>query len=335
MKFGVVGRTHLLIASARRVVASGHELTVVATAAPSPEYQAGIDEFAALAREAGCPFFVAGRLNDEHADRLTQSGAEAVISINWPTVMSPRVLDAPRFGVLNAHAGDLPRYRGNACPNWAILAGEDRVTIAIHRMVAELDAGPVLLKRHLPLTPDTYIADVYRFLEQALPDMFAEVIDTLARGDASFTSQPSDPAVALRCYPRQPDDGEIVWSQPAEAIGRLVRASAEPFAGAYTFLEGRQVVVWRARAERLSSPAVGVPGQVVEIRVNGEVAVLTGDGVLVVGEASVGSERDRPSRWLRSTRQRLGLNHSSEITQLRERIAALERRLDATPERSR
>ena len=82
-----------------------------------------------------------------------------------------------------------------------------------------------------------------------------------------------------------PADSRIDWSQPALRLDRLVRASAEPFAGAYTYLDGEKVIIWRARADRLPYPYLGIPGQVAEIwRESGEVAVLTGDGVLVLAE---------------------------------------------------
>ena len=80
--------------------------------------------------------------------------------MNWLTMIAQSTLALFPWGVLNAHAGDLPRFRGNACPNWAILNGEPLVGLCIHEMIPELDAGPVLLRAHFPLSDDIYISDV-------------------------------------------------------------------------------------------------------------------------------------------------------------------------------
>lgn len=118
--------------------------------------------------------------------------------------------------------------------------------------------------------------------------------------------QPEDPSLFLRCFPRTPEDAEIDWRRSAEEIGRLVRASSEPFAGAFTHLNGERLTVWRARAGQLSYPWAGVPGQVAEIdSTSGEAAVLTGGGVLFLEEVETPSTgRGRPAGLIRSTRLR-------------------------------
>ena len=103
------------------------------------------------------------------------------ISVNWPNLLTPEVLDLFPDGVWNAHAGDLPRYRGNAAPNWAILSGEDAVILTIHRMSAGLDEGPILAQRSFPLDETTYISDVYAFLDEAVPHALDGVGGSLGR----------------------------------------------------------------------------------------------------------------------------------------------------------
>lgn len=331
MKFAALGRTHWLRDAIRATAARGHQPVLIGTAKAMPEYACTERDFADLAAEFNCPFFEDGSLDSAEAvAHARAAGAEVAISVNWPTIIGPGIRRQFRHGILNAHAGDLPRYRGNACPNWAILAGETHLTVTVHQMAAELDAGPVLLKRRCEITESTYIGDLYAFMTATIPGMFADALDGLANGSLTLQAQSTDPADALRCYPRRPDDGFLDWTQPAEALGRLVRASAEPFAGAYFILNGERVVVWRARVEPLPSPSLGVPGQVVAVRPeSGAVGVLTGDGLLVLEVLQpAGSARGPATTFVRSTRDRLGFDAPSEYLRLARRLA--ERNPDAS-----
>lgn len=308
-------------------MARGHELVLVGTAPAAPEYTVGPAEFAALAEDAGAAYFCDAAVNrPEYVELAGASGAAVAISVNWPTLIGAEMLARFEHGVVNAHAGDLPRFRGNATPNWAILAGEDRVVLSLHRMVEELDAGPILAQRAFPLTDATYVADVYRFLAQAVPELFVEVLDGLEAGTIVARDQPDGPELSLRCFPRQPGDGEIDWSRPAVDLARLVRASAEPFAGAYSYLGTDKVVVWRAHAEELGYPALGVPGQVVDIRAAaGEVAVLAGEGLLVLEVVGTEQAGRRPAaEVVRSTRTRFGMDVAGQLAGLLHRIRELE-----------
>jgi UDP-4-amino-4-deoxy-L-arabinose formyltransferase/UDP-glucuronic acid dehydrogenase (UDP-4-keto-hexauronic acid decarboxylating) len=304
MRIAALGRTGWLYDSIVALRKAGHDIVLIATAPAATEYGIGERDFELLAHEIGCRYIGTGPLNAAH---LRELGAEAAVSVNWPTLLPAEVLGSFRHGVINAHAGDLPRYRGNACPNWAILTGEPRVVLTLHRMSEALDAGPVLLKKPFALDERTYIGDVYEFLAKAIPQAFVEAIDGLARGTLKPAPQDPDPSKSLRCFPRRPEDSELAWARPASDLARVVRASAEPFAGAYTHLEGRKLVVWRARAAELPYAWLGVPGQVAAIdAATGEVTVLAGRGVLVIEEAAVGERRGKPATLIRSTRARLG-----------------------------
>jgi UDP-4-amino-4-deoxy-L-arabinose formyltransferase/UDP-glucuronic acid dehydrogenase (UDP-4-keto-hexauronic acid decarboxylating) len=319
----------MLALSAQALSQRGHDIVLV-VAPGAPRYATDREELRALADGLGCRFLAVPNLSDaETMAALAQSGAEVAISVNWPTIVPPAVLELFSHGVLNAHAGDLPRHRGNATIAWAILTGEPEVVLTIHRMDAGLDSGPVFAKRACAITENTYVGDVYAFCERTAPELFSEVVDGLARGALQPTPQPGAPASSLRCHPRTPEDGWIDWSQDAVALARLVRASAQPFGGAYTALGDERLTVWRARAEPLASEHLGVPGQVVELRDDsGAVAVLTAAGVLVLARVQSGQGPVVPAtELLRSTRLRLGIHLPTRLHELERRVAALERRL--------
>jgi UDP-4-amino-4-deoxy-L-arabinose formyltransferase/UDP-glucuronic acid dehydrogenase (UDP-4-keto-hexauronic acid decarboxylating) len=334
MKLAAFGRTDLLYASIRACAAHGHQIVLIGTCPAAPEYAVAESDFAQLAAEYGCAFFCDPAINrPEYLEMVKASGAEAAISVNWLTLIGQTLLDQFRLGILNAHAGDLPRYRGNACPNWAILMGEPEVVVTIHQMVPELDAGPIILQRKCALTPSTYIADFYRWAGQNIPEMFVEALDGLISGSIVPRQQPAAQELSLRTFPRLPRDGFLDWVRPAVELARLVRASAEPFAGAYSFIGWEKLTVWRAYADALPYPYCGAPGQVAERRPEtGDVSVICGEGVLVLQELETQLAGRRPAtEIIKSSRARLGMDIPSSIAELLQRVSELERRLPKAP----
>lgn len=308
MRVVALGRTRVLYRTVRQLEAAGHDVVAVLTASAGDHYEATVENFRALADDVDATFHCPDGINDAETVSLVRDHDPDVgVSVNWPTVVGSELRDAVEHGVVNSHAGDLPRYRGNAAPNWAIIDGEDEVVFTLHLMDDGLDTGPVLLKHSCPLTPETYIGDVYAYSREHTPGRFVEAVDGLESGAIEPTPQPDDPQKALRCYPRRPEDSRIAWSDPATRIARLVRASAEPLDGAYVVRDGTRLTVWRAHAEELPTPVRGVPGQVIDCRFDvGEVAVLTGEGALVLETIEVGgSGRIEPTEIVDSTRTRL------------------------------
>jgi UDP-4-amino-4-deoxy-L-arabinose formyltransferase/UDP-glucuronic acid dehydrogenase (UDP-4-keto-hexauronic acid decarboxylating) len=326
MNFAAFGRTRWMLDAIEQAAAAGHRPVLIGTAAPAPEYGVREGDFKVLADRFGAAFFADGLINSRERIELARScSAAAAISVNWPVVIGPEMRSAFAHGIINAHAGDLPRYRGNACPNWAILAGEDRAFVTLHQMADGIDDGPIFLQRSMPISDQTYVGDIYRFMDESIPRMFAELLDALANGSAASRSQPDDPRLALRCFPRREIDSRIDWSQSSGAIARLVRASSEPFAGASSCLDGRPVRIWRARPGELAYRWHGIPGQVAELNRDGTVLVLCGSGVIVVEEIEIeGEGRGAAGKLLRSTRARFGFDAAAEVAALRERVAALE-----------
>jgi len=327
MKFAAIGRTQMLYESIIKCIQSGHEVSIIWTCPAAPEYKRNEQDFANLAKDLDVPYLCKTSINSKYSSGLFRDvDSEVAISVNWLTIINQGIIDLFKYGIINAHAGDLPRYRGNAVPNWAILENEEKITLTLHKMTPELDAGEILLQRNYSMTPSTYIFQVYDFLEENVPEMFVKVLDGLESGVITPLSQPSDSSLSLRCFPRVPSDGLLDWNQPAEILARLVRASAEPFAGAYTFLEKDKLIIWRAYPSHLSYPYLGVPGQVAERRPDtGEVSIITGNGILVLQEIETEkSGRTRASDVIKSIRTRMGMEFSDEIIELYDRIKLLE-----------
>ncbi len=309
MRFAALGRTEMLYNSILACTNAGHEPVLIGTCPAAPEYKRTESDFKRLAKELDCPYFCDPTINKQkYVELIYDSGAQVAISVNWLTLVSSAVIEAFEHGIINAHGGDLPRYRGNACQAWAILNGEKEVVMTLHKMVEELDAGPIMLKQPYPINSETYIGEILNYFEIILPEMFKEALDGLAAGTLKEKPQSSEPEKALRCYPRQPSDGYINWSMPAEHIARLVRASAEPYAGAYTYYRGQKLIIWRAHASTFDVPSLAVPGQILwKNRHSGEVGIASGEEVIVIQEVQFEKEtiRRKPTECIASLRQRL------------------------------
>lgn len=280
-----MGRTRMLADTIARIRASGaHRIGFIWTSRAEPHYDCPEDVFRDLAAEVDCPFLCAPRVPDDLELGCTE-GVDAVISVNFVNTIPEAFLRRFRNGVLNAHAGDLPRYRGNACPNWAILNGEDAVVLTIHQMEADLDSGPVYLKRAFPLGEHSYITDVYDWLAGAVPLAFCETIDAIAQG-ARPAAQPS--IRAMRTFPRRPEDARIDWSSGVGTVYRMIRASSRPFSGAFGYFEGRKVTIWRARPVDLGYEFCAADGQVLEVdRESHTFAVASRNQALAVQDFSL------------------------------------------------
>jgi UDP-4-amino-4-deoxy-L-arabinose formyltransferase/UDP-glucuronic acid dehydrogenase (UDP-4-keto-hexauronic acid decarboxylating) len=308
MKFAALGRTKWLYDAVELAVAHGHEPVLIGTCAASPEYATKEHHFRELAERFGCPFFCSANLNTtERVAQAQASGAEIAISLNWLTLAGAEIRNAFPMGIVNVHAGDLPRYRGNAVVNWAIINGEPEVVLSAHQMEAELDAGAIFLQRRIPLNDETYVGDIFSKMDELVPQLFVDVMNLASTGGLVGRKQSTDQSTWLRCYARHREDSLIDWRQPAETLARVVRASSAPFSGAFCYLENELLLIWKARPVKFPFPYCAAPGQVVEIcRESGEVTVACGQDLLALELVSLPSkDHMAPARVISSTRTRL------------------------------
>lgn len=279
LRVAVIGRTEMLLQAAKAVQARGHRIALVVTSRPSPESQAAQDDFRKLAEEAGAGYLEAVRLDPQATGFMAQYPCDIAISMNWPTMIREHVSDLFKLGIINSHGSDLPKYRGNACPNWAILAGEAEIGLTFHLIDPNgLDTGDIIAQRFIRNHDDLYIGGVYDWLRSEIPVGLADAVDALA--DPGFKPRPQRSEGAIRAYPRRVEDGKLVFSQPADMQHRLVRASSRPFAGAFCqYDDGRRVTVWRASIHRYQIATLAMPGQILHFE-DGKPVVAFADAAL-------------------------------------------------------
>lgn len=306
MRVAIIGRSEALYEAALQLLDRGHEIVLVITAKEAPEYKKTASDFRSLAERLGIPFVSAPRIEGETVELIrAMSQIDVGISMNYTGIISQQVIDLFRVGVLNAHGGDLPRYRGNACQAWAILNGEDRVGLCVHHMIGgELDNGDIVCRDYFPLTTQTKITAVYEWLERRIPSIFVEALEHLEL-DAGYVleRQSVNPLDALRCYPRRPEDGKIFWEKSSLEILRIINACNRPYAGAFCFLEGEKIIVWDASLAPEEN-FVAVPGQITAIG-PAYVEVACGAGKLRLSAIETATGERNPGKLFHSIRQRL------------------------------
>lgn len=265
MRIGIIGRTRPLLRTADALRAEGHDISFVYTCASEPYYHCETAEFQEYAAQCGVPFYN-DSLITTRLESLQSTNTDICVSINWISVLPQQFLHIFPLGILNGHPGDLPRYRGNACPNWAILNGETEVGMSIHLMTAELDAGPIYMKEMFEISGNSYIGDFMEWHEDVTPTMFVKVIRGLDEG--SIVAEPQDLSIGtIRTFPRRPSDSRIDWRQSPQAIHRLIRASSLPFDGSFAVVEdGRRITIYRAEIVPVNYRFHALPGQICEIQ---------------------------------------------------------------------
>jgi len=313
MRIAIIGRTEVLYDTALLLKERGHEIAVIVTAREAPEYTRTAEDFKALAASLNVPFFHAPSMRERN-DALKEIASLAPIDIgvsyNYTGVIAQHAIDLFPLGILNAHGGDLPRYRGNACQAWAMLNGEDRVGLCVHRMVGgELDSGDIVAREYFPLTVDTKIGEVHRWMQARVPELFATSVEALAANPTFMLErQATDSAKALRCYPRRPEDGRIDFTRDATHILRLINASGWPYAGAFCAYDGERLVIEDAALAPAYGPYLAVPGQVLQVG-DGFVDIACGQGTLRIRTVTYQGVSQSPDRFIRSIRKRLEAWH--------------------------
>jgi len=333
MRVVFLGRTQMLMRTIELFEKSEHTIVGIGTCKASKEYLVDEHDFRNKANELGVPFFCNSKINSYEIQEILESmQADIAISINWLTIIQDTTMRLFPYGILNGHPGDLPRYRGNACPNWAIINGEEKVGLAVHFMEAgSLDSGDIVLRKYINISMNTTIGEIYEKMEILFPDMFLQAVEKIEQiGKKVGIPQSKKREHILRCYPRVPSDSCIDWNRNCVEIDRLIRASGYPFQGAYTFLNGRaKIYIQKAAIVEYEFPSVVVCGQVV-IRdcENDCVGIAAKDGVIMIYQLSDENHGQcKVTEKIRSMRDRMGIDVPDTIYELMKEIEMLKMRL--------
>jgi len=248
-----------------------------------------------LAQELGSPVIQPVRLREpETMAQLQAWQPDLIVVAAFGQILRPAVLDLPRFGCLNVHASLLPRWRGAAPIQAAILHGDGETGVTIMRMDPGVDTGLVLSQRAIPISPE----DTTGTLSPKLAELGAQLlIDTLPGYlDGTILLRPQDSAEPTHASMLKKEDGQLDFTQPAEALARRVRAF-NPWPGTFTLWESQILKVHRVHVLDLSG-LQDLSGLIPGARLvhQGLPAIAAADGLLVLDEVQPAGKKIMPGK---------------------------------------
>ena len=271
------------------LLGSRHDVAAVVTQPDRPRGRSGRPQPPPVkerAERAGIPVMQPSSPREEgFAAELATFAPEACAVVAYGHILPPEVLSVPERGFVNVHFSLLPRYRGAAPVQRAIMAGESETGISTFLLEPTLDTGPVLLVAREPIHLDDTSGTLMERLAIVGARLLVETLDGIETG--TLRPQPQDPGLASPAPKVRPEEGEIDWSKPATQIVNLVRG-LNPAPGAYTTFRGRRLKVWRAAAV---AGEQGTPGLILDAGKD-RFAVAAGEGSIELIEVQLeGSKR--------------------------------------------
>ena len=270
-----MGTPESAVPSLRRLLDDGHEIIAVWTQPDKPAgrgnklHESSVKEFAS---QRNLTIHQPFKIKAEEAKALFAShNADAAIVVAYGKILPAEFLNAPRHGCINVHFSLLPKYRGAAPVNWAIVNGERETGVTTMKIVEELDAGTILLQRPTEIKEHETAPELLARLAEIGAELLSE---TLKRFD-SVQAQPQRDEDATLAPMLKREDGLIDWSTDAFAIERRVRGF-QPWPNAYTSFRTQRLIIWKATPEWIEQLAFP-PGQIIEAR-GDRLIIACGDG---------------------------------------------------------
>ena len=230
------------------------------------------------ANAAGIPVQEAASVNTPESLAWIQSlNPNLLLVVGWTQLLKPELLSVPQIAALGFHASLLPKYRGRAPINWAIINGETETGNTLMVLESGADEGDIVSQRRIPITEDDDCATLYHKVSLTECDMLDEVLPLISKGCMPRIKQDSRQSTVMP--KRRPKDGIIDWSWSSRHLYNWIRALTHPYPGAFTHLLGQKISIWKASLEVPIRPLT-MPVGSVQRSCDGYPLVVTGDGLL-------------------------------------------------------
>jgi methionyl-tRNA formyltransferase len=264
LRLAFMGTPDFAVPSLQALIGAGHDVAAVYCQPPRPAgrgHRPLPSPAQQAAEAAGIAVRTPVRLDAEAAAAFAALALDIAVVAAYGLFLPKAVLAAPRLGCLNIHASLLPRWRGAAPIQRAILAGDNETGITIMQMDEGLDTGPMLLRQAVPIGPQTTAQQLHDALAALGARLILDTLDGLAQG--SLSAKPQPPAGVTYAKKLRREEGALDWRQPAAQLERAVRAFA-PWPGVWFEQRGERIKV--LAAELVAPSAGAAPGTVLDDR---------------------------------------------------------------------
>ncbi len=293
MNLVFMGTPEFAVPSLARLVDDGHRIAAVVTA---PEKKRGRGQkvsdtpVGAFARLTGLPVHRPSDVSDPGFHEMLAALAPDIIVVVAFRILPETMFSIPAKGIFNLHASLLPRYRGAAPIQWAILNGESETGVTTFLLARRVDTGGILLQEKLEIGATETAGQLHDRLARLGADVVSRTVALLATG--SPTPKPQDESRASHARKVRKEDMRIDWSQPADSIHNRIRAFA-PEPGAWTSVEGKTLKIFAAKPDAAGDAQQGAPGEILRVTKD-ECVVGCGAGTLSLFEVMLEGRKRLP-----------------------------------------
>ncbi len=306
MRIIFMGTPDFAVGTLQALVDAGHEVVLAVTQPDKPQGRKQIltpPPVKTAAQQAGIPVYQPVRVREQDAiDYLRGFSPELIVVAAFGQILPKELLDMPKYGCINVHASLLPKYRGAAPIQWAILNGDATTGVTIMRMDVGLDTGDMIAKTELTIAPEDTGGSLFDRLAAAGAELCVQTIPSIADGTAVY--MPQDEAAATKVGQISKKDGQMDFTRTAVQLRDQVRA-LNPWPSAYTTLNGKTLKLWSAAVRQENSAEAA--GHIAFVDKD-SFGIQTGDGVLVCLEVQYeGKKRMSAADFLRGNALSCGM----------------------------
>ena len=298
MRVIFMGTPDFAVSTLKSLLQSKHDVVLVVTQPDKPRgrgKQVSYSPVKEVALEHDIEVFQPQRIkSEESVEYLRKYNADVMVVVAFGQILSKEILDMPKYGCINVHGSLLPKYRGAAPIQWAVLNGDEISGVTTMKMDEGLDTGNIILKKELVLAKDETAGSLFERMMALGAEACMETLDQLAEGSATFTAQNHNEATKTRLISKEM--GKIDFDRSAEEIERLVRGM-NPWPSAFTSINGKTLKVWKcavASIEELEdceeSLRSAENGQIVLVTKQ-NVYVKTAEGIIRLDEVQLEGKR--------------------------------------------
>ena len=222
-------------------------------------------------------------INDEkNIELIRKIQPDLILVMGWSQLLKDELLKIPQIGIIGSHPTELPKYRGRAPIPWSIIKGLRQSALTFFYITHDVDDGDILIQKKFKINLNDDATSIYKKIIELGKKMISECLPLLESGTAKRIPQNSLDFVEN--WPkRTPEDGKINWSKPAKEIDTLIRASTHPYPGAFTFLHGSKIIIWKSTLLESKNKEIG---KIIHIDNDG-IHVGTGKNILIIHTFSV------------------------------------------------